>query len=210
MKNAEIQLQSESSLGDEDIEKLTNLAEENRASIINAKKAEQQRKRRAEMKSSNPEIYENHLANRRVYQRKRYEEMKNAEIQLQSESSLGDEDIEKLTNLAEENRASIINAKKAEQQRKRRAEMKSSNPEIYENHLANRRDYQRKRYEEMKNAEIQLQSESSLGNEDIEKLTNLANKRRKLIHANTVYQQTNKQSRWVQVPQEWDEEYPCQ
>jgi hypothetical protein len=88
--------------------------------------------------------------------------------------------------------------------------MKSSNPEIYENHLANRRDYQRKRYEEMKNAEIQLQSESSLGDEDIEKLTNLANKRRKLIHANTVYQQTNKQSRWVQVPQEWDEEYPCQ
>ena len=112
-------------------------------------------------------------------------------------------------NMSEENRASI-NAKKAEQQRKRRAEMKSSNPEIYENHLANRRDYQRKRYEEMKNAEIQLQSESSLGNEDIEKLTNLANKRRKLIHANTVYQQTNKQSRWVQVPQEWDEEYPCQ
>ena len=88
--------------------------------------------------------------------------------------------------------------------------MKSSNPEIYENHLANRRDYQRKRYEEMKNAEIQLQSGSSLGDEDIEKLTNLANKRRKLIHANTVYQQTNKQSRWVQVPQEWDEEYPCQ
>jgi len=113
-------------------------------------------------------------------------------------------------NMSEENRASI-NAKKAEQQRKRRAEMKSSNPEIYENHLANRRDYQRKRYEEMKNAEIQLlQSESSLGDEDIEKLTNLANKRRKLIHANTVYQQTNKQSRWVQVPQEWDEEYPCQ
>ena len=112
--------------------------------------------------------------------------------------------------MSEENRASI-NAKKAEQQRKRRAEMKSSNPEIYENHLANRRDYQRKRYEEMKNAEIQLlQSESSLGDEDIEKLTNLANKRRKLIHANTVYQQTNKQSRWVQVPQEWDEEYPCQ
>ena len=135
--------------------------------------------------------------------------MKNAEIQLQSETSLGDEDIEKLTNLAEENRASI-NAKKAEQQRKRRAEMKSSNPEIYENHLANQRDYQRKRYEEMKNAEIQLQSESSLGDEDIEKLTNLANKRRKLIHANKVYQQTNKQSRWVQVPQEWDEEYPCQ
>ena len=62
----------------------------------------------------------------------------------------------------------------------------------------------------MKNAEIQLQSESSLGDEDIEKLTNLANKRRKLIHANKVYQQTNKQSRWVQVPQEWDEEYPCQ
>ena len=112
-------------------------------------------------------------------------------------------------NMSEENRASI-NAKKAEQQRKRRAEMKSSNPEIYENHLANRRDYQRKRYEEMKNAEIQLQSESSLGDEDIEKLTNLANKRRKLIHANKVYQQTNKQSRWVQVPQEWDEEYPCQ
>ena len=112
-------------------------------------------------------------------------------------------------NMSEENRASI-NAKKAEQQRKRRAEMKSSNPEIYENHLANQRDYQRKRYEEMKNAEIQLQSESSLGDEDIEKLTNLANKRRKLIHANTVYQQTNKQSRWVQVPQEWDEEYPCQ
>ena len=112
-------------------------------------------------------------------------------------------------NMSEENRASI-NARKAEQQRKRRAEMKSSNPEIYENHLANRRDYQRKRYEEMKNAEIQLQSESSLGDEDIEKLTNLANKRRKLIHANTVYQQTNKQSRWVQVPQEWDEEYPCQ
>ena len=112
-------------------------------------------------------------------------------------------------NMSEENRASI-NAKKAEQQRKRRAEMKSSNPEIYENYLANRRDYQRKRYEEMKNAEIQLQSESSLGNEDIEKLTNLANKRRKLIHANTVYQHTNKQSRWVQVPQEWDEEYPCQ
>ncbi len=91
------------------------------------------------MKSSNPEIYENHLANQRDYQRKRYEEMKNAEIQLQSESSLGDEDIEKLTNLAEENRASI-NAKKAEQQRNRREEMKSSNPEIYENHLANRRD----------------------------------------------------------------------
>ena len=112
-------------------------------------------------------------------------------------------------NMSEENRASI-NAKKAEQQRKRRAEMKSSNPEIYENHLANRRVYQRKRYEEMKNAEIQLQSESSLGDEDIEKLTNLANKRRKLIHANKVYQQTNKQSRWVQVPQEWDEEYPCQ
>ena len=112
-------------------------------------------------------------------------------------------------NMSEENRASI-NAKKAEQQRKRRAEMKSSNPEIYENHLANQRDYQRKRYEEMKNAEIQLQSESSLGDEDIEKLTNLANKRRKLIHANKVYQQTNKQSRWVQVPQEWDEEYPCQ
>ena len=185
-----------------------NMSEENRASI-NAKKAEQQRKRRAEMKSSNPEIYENHLANQRDYQRKRYEEMKNAEIQLQSETSLGDEDIEKLTNLAEENRASI-NAKKAEQQRKRRAEMKSSNPEIYENHLANQRDYQRKRYEEMKNAEIQLQSETSLGDEDIEKLTNLANKRRKLIHANKVYQQTNKQSRWVQVPQEWDEEYPCQ
>jgi len=111
--------------------------------------------------------------------------------------------------MSEENRASI-NAKKAEQQRKRRAEMKSSDPEIYEDHLANRRDYRRKRYEEMKNAEIQLQSESSLGDEDIEKLTNLANKRRKHIHANTVYQQTNKQRRWVQVPQEWDEEYPCQ
>jgi hypothetical protein len=25
-----------------------------------------------------------------------------------------------------------------------------------------------------------------------------------------VHQQTNKQSRWVKVPQEWDEEYPCQ
>ena len=112
-------------------------------------------------------------------------------------------------NLSEEHRASI-NAKKAEKQRKRRAEIKASNPEMYENHLANRREYQRKRYEEMKNAENQLQSGISLPDEDIERLSNLANKRRKLIHTSTVHQQTNKQSRWVKVPQEWDEEYPCQ
>ena len=61
----------------------------------------------------------------------------------------------------------------------------------------------------MKNAEKRLQNTSALEiDEDdvnIEELQNLASKRQKLLHAANNY----KRRKWVQVPQVWDEDYPC-
>ena len=97
----------------------------------------------------------------------------------------------------------------AEKRRNKLQEMKASDPEKYENHLAHRREYQRKRYAEMKNAEKRLLNTSALENDaddvNIEELQNLASKRQKLLDAANNY----KRRKWVQVPQVWDEDYPC-
>ena len=171
-----------------DKERRANMSEEQRASM-KAKSAEYERKKWAEMKaSSDPTMYEERLEKQREYHQNkivmRHEKQKEYRTQ------------------------------NAEYRRNKLLEMKSSDPEAYERHLANRREYQRKRYAAMKNADIQIRNRTVDGNEDeedvnIEELQNLANKRRKLIDTSIQYKRNNKRSKWVDIPQVWDEEHPC-
>ena len=118
---------------------------------------------------------------------------------------------ERRANMSDEQRA-IANSKHAEYMRKRRADVKLTDSENYENHLARRREYQRKRYALMKDAETRLQNDIVPEGEDvnIEQLQNLALKRRKLIDASIRNRRNNKRAKWVPILQIWDEDHPCQ
>ena len=173
-------------------ERRANLSEEQRV-ITKAKAAEMQRKRRAEIKASDPTKYEEYLRKQREYNSKSIEQRCAKERDdYRYQSSFVD------ISAGSHNRKNKIQEAKS-----------SSTPETY---LARKRDYKNRRYAEMKNAEIQLRNGSAMENENIniEELQNLANKRRKLIDAAIEYRRKNRRSKWVPIAQVWDEDHPCQ
>ena len=186
-------------------ERRANLTEEQRA-IINAKDAERQRKKRAEIKASDHCKYEERLEKQRAYHQNTIEE------RLEKQKEYYQDTIEERQAKQKEYRSHNSDTI-AENRRNKLHEMKYSDPERYENHLARRREYQSNRYAKMKDAEKLLQNASDLlDDEDInvEELQNLANKRRKLIDAANENKRNNKCVKWVQIQQFWDEDHPCQ
>ena len=201
-------------------ERRANLSEDQRA-IIKAKNNERQRKKWAEIKASDKNKYEERLEKQRAYHQNTIEERleKQKEYYLETIEKRQAKQKEYYQDTIEERQAKQKEYRShnsdtiAENRRIKLQEMKASDPERYENHLARRREYQRNRYAKMKDAEKRLQNASELLDEEdinVEELQNLANKRRKLIDAANENKRNNKCVKWVQIQQFWDEDHPCQ
>ena len=185
-------------------ERRANMSDEQKA-IANAKRAEYQRKRRAEVKASEPGKHETTLMKQREYHHNTIEVRHEKQREYRENTIEVRHHNEKL--FRRDNSDKI-----AENRRNKLQEMKASDPEKYENHLARRREYQNKRYAQMKDAELKLQNMAEVEDDDINirHLQNLAVKRRKLIDAAIENRRNNKRTKWVQILQVWDEDHPCQ
>ena len=80
------------------------------------------------------------------------------------------------------------------------------------------RNYKKAKYEQLKDAEKQLQAISkgdSIGDNNVQQLQLLANRRLQILEHHRQYAQTYRQNhqqqhrRWVRIQQVWDEDNPC-
>ena len=159
---------------------------ENQRSIDNARKAATKRKRWAEMKTANPERYEESLAKMKNYH------------QITREQRLAQQK-QYRRNMSEEQKEQRL-----AQQKQYRSNLSDK---LIEKNRSNDIQYQRSRRTEMKAAEIQLTNSTTLLTDgtDLHVLQGPANNRQRILAQNRNY----KSRKWTNIEQTWDEDSPC-
>jgi hypothetical protein len=178
---------------------------ETQRAIDNARKAATKRKRWADMKTANPERYEESLAKMKIYKQLTREQR--LAQQKQYRSNMSEE--QKEQRLAQQKQYRSTRSEEQKEQRLAQQKQYRSNlsDKLIEKHRSNDIQYQHNRRIEMKAAEVQLANSTNLlidGN-DLNMLQGPANNRQRILAQDRNY----KSRKWTNIEQTWDEDFPC-
>jgi hypothetical protein len=197
---------------------------ETQRAIDNARKAATKRKRWADMKTANPERYEESLAKmknyhqltreKRLAQQRQYrsnmsEEQKEQRLaqRRQYRSNMSDEQKEQRLAQQIQYRSNMSEEQKEQRLAEQRRYRSNLSDKLIEKNRSNDIQYQHNRRIEMKAAEVQLANSTNLlidGN-DLNMLQGPANNRQRILAQDRNY----KSRKWTNIEQTWDEDFPC-
>jgi hypothetical protein len=197
---------------------------ETQRAVDNARNAATKRKRWADMKTANPERYEESLAKMRNYkqltreqrsvQQREYrsnmsEEQKEQRLaqQRQNRSNMSEEQKEQRLTQQRQYRSNMSDEQKEQRLAQQRQYRSNMSDEQKEQRLTQQKQYQHNRRTEMKAAEIQLANSTNLLTDgiDLHVLQGPANNRQRILAQDRNY----KSRKWTNIEQTWDEDSPC-